>query len=148
MQAVVATIVSDADDYAVTLAGRLARAGIRAEVDLRNEKITYKVREHSLAKVPAILVVGKREVEEGTVNLRRFGLAGAGDAEPGARRRAVSGAGCARRSGAPQLELPPGAICARQRIPASHSTNAISRTESAMASNAATSSAPLAAEKA
>jgi threonyl-tRNA synthetase len=73
VQAVVATIVSDADDYAVTLAGRLARAGIRAEVDLRNEKINYKVREHSLAKVPAILVVGKREVEEGTVNLRRLG---------------------------------------------------------------------------
>jgi threonyl-tRNA synthetase len=73
VQVVVATIVSDADDYAVELAGRLARAGIRAEVDLRNEKINYKVREHSLAKVPVILVAGKREVEEGTVNVRRFG---------------------------------------------------------------------------
>jgi threonyl-tRNA synthetase len=73
VQAVVATIVSDADDYAVELAGKLAKAGIRAELDLRNEKINYKVREHSLAKVPVILVAGKREVEEGTVNLRRFG---------------------------------------------------------------------------
>jgi threonyl-tRNA synthetase len=73
VQAVVATIVSDADDYAIELSRKLAKAGIRAEVDLRNEKINYKVREHSLAKVPVILVVGKREVEEGTVNVRRFG---------------------------------------------------------------------------
>jgi threonyl-tRNA synthetase len=73
VQAVVATIVSDADDYAIELSRKLAKAGIRAEVDLRNEKINYKVREHSLAKVPVILVAGKREVEEGTVNVRRFG---------------------------------------------------------------------------
>ena len=48
-------------------------AGLRAETDLRNEKINYKVREHSLAKVPVMLVVGKREMEEGTVNMRRLG---------------------------------------------------------------------------
>jgi threonyl-tRNA synthetase len=52
---------------------RLTAAGIRAETDLRNEKINYKVREHSLAKVPYLLVVGRREAEEGTVALRRLG---------------------------------------------------------------------------
>ena len=73
VQAVVATIVSDADDYAEQVSARLADAGIRVETDLRNEKINYKVREHSLAKVPLLLVVGKREAEEGTVALRRLG---------------------------------------------------------------------------
>jgi threonyl-tRNA synthetase len=73
VQAVVATIVSDADDYARDVAAKLAKAGIRVETDLRNEKINYKVREHSLAKVPLLLVVGKREAEEGTVALRRLG---------------------------------------------------------------------------
>ena len=73
VQAVVATIVSDADDYAREVATRLETAGIRVETDLRNEKINYKVREHSLAKVPLLLVVGKREAEEGTVALRRLG---------------------------------------------------------------------------
>ena len=72
-QAVVATIVSDADDYAREVARQLEVAGIRAESDLRNEKINYKVREHSLAKVPHLLVVGKREAEEGTVALRTLG---------------------------------------------------------------------------
>jgi threonyl-tRNA synthetase len=72
-QAVVATIVSDADDYARQVAAQLADAGIRVETDLRNEKINYKVREHSLAKVPLLLVVGKREAEEGTIALRRLG---------------------------------------------------------------------------
>jgi threonyl-tRNA synthetase len=72
-QAVVATIVSDADDYARDVAAQLAAAGIRVETDLRNEKINYKVREHSLAKVPALVVVGKREADEGTVALRRLG---------------------------------------------------------------------------
>ncbi|GMM91951.1 threonine--tRNA ligase [Qipengyuania sp. MTN3-11] len=72
-QAVVATIVSDADDYARKVADELARAGIRAEPDLRNEKINYKVREHSLAKVPQLLVVGNREAEEGTVAIRTLG---------------------------------------------------------------------------
>ena len=75
-QAVVATIVSDADDYAKEVAAKLTAAGIRVETDLRNEKINYKVREHSLAKVPALLVVGKREAEEGTVALRRLGSQG------------------------------------------------------------------------
>ena len=73
VQAVVATIVSDADDYANDVVARLKAAGIRAEADLRNEKINYKVREHSLAKVPLLLVVGKREAEEGSVAIRRLG---------------------------------------------------------------------------
>jgi threonyl-tRNA synthetase len=73
VQAVVATIVSDADDYAKEVHAALAAAGLRAELDLRNEKINYKVREHSLAKVPNLLVVGKREAEERTVALRPLG---------------------------------------------------------------------------
>ncbi len=73
VQAVVATIVSDADDYAHHVADTLRKAGIRVETDLRNEKINYKVREHSVAKVPNLLVVGKREAEEGKVALRRLG---------------------------------------------------------------------------
>ncbi len=72
-QVVVATITSDADDYAYEVRDRLKRAGLRAEADIRNEKINYKVREHSLTKVPVILVVGKREMEEKTVNVRRLG---------------------------------------------------------------------------
>jgi threonyl-tRNA synthetase len=72
-QAVVATIVSDADAYAEQVLARLRGAGLRAETDLRNEKINYKVREHSVAKVPVMLVVGKREAEEGTVSVRRLG---------------------------------------------------------------------------
>jgi threonyl-tRNA synthetase len=73
VQAVVATIVSEADAYAQEVAAQLGAAGIRVETDLRNEKINYKVREHSLAKVPLLLVVGKREAEEGSVALRRLG---------------------------------------------------------------------------
>jgi threonyl-tRNA synthetase len=73
VQAVVATIVSDADDYAREVVTKLQAAGLRVEADLRNEKINYKVREHSLAKVPLLLVVGKREAEEGTVAVRRLG---------------------------------------------------------------------------
>ncbi len=73
VQAVVATIVSDADDYAREVAEKLKAAGLRVETDLRNEKINYKVREHSLAKVPNLLVVGKREAEEGKVALRQLG---------------------------------------------------------------------------
>lgn len=73
VQAVVATIVSDADGYANDVVEKLRAAGIRVESDLRNEKINYKVREHSLAKVPHLLVVGKREAEEGTVAVRSLG---------------------------------------------------------------------------
>jgi threonyl-tRNA synthetase len=69
----VATIVSDADDYAREVAAALAAAGLRVEADLRNEKINYKVREHSLAKVPYLLVVGKREAEQRSVALRPLG---------------------------------------------------------------------------
>jgi threonyl-tRNA synthetase len=73
VQAVVATIVSDADGYAHDVLAQLTAAGLRAESDTRNEKINYKVREHSLQKVPFLLVVGKREAEEGTVAIRRLG---------------------------------------------------------------------------
>ena len=73
LQVVVATITSDADDYAEVVVEKLRAAGLTVEADLRNEKINYKVREHSLTKVPVILVCGKREAEEGTVNIRRLG---------------------------------------------------------------------------
>ncbi len=73
VQAVVATIVSDADDYASEVVAALAAAGLRVESDIRNEKINYKVREHSLAKVPYLLVVGRREAEERTVAIRTLG---------------------------------------------------------------------------
>jgi threonyl-tRNA synthetase len=76
VQVVVPTIVSDADGYAEEVVARLRAAGLRAETDTRNEKINYKVREHSLARVPALLVVGKREAEEGTVAIRRLGQEG------------------------------------------------------------------------
>ena len=73
VQAVVAPIVSDADDYAREVQSALQAAGLRADTDLRNEKINYKIREHSHAKVPVIAVVGRQEAEEGTVTLRRLG---------------------------------------------------------------------------
>jgi len=73
VQVMVATITSDGDGYALHVRDGLRRAGLRAEADLRNEKINYKVREHSVQKVPVILVVGKREMEEQAVNLRRLG---------------------------------------------------------------------------
>ncbi|MFI4935837.1 MAG: threonine--tRNA ligase [Caulobacterales bacterium] len=76
VQAVVATITSEADDYALTAATALKAAGLRVETDLRNEKVGYKVREHSLAKVPVIAVVGKREAEEGKLAMRRLGSDG------------------------------------------------------------------------
>ncbi|HLK24796.1 MAG TPA: threonine--tRNA ligase [Caulobacteraceae bacterium] len=73
VQAVVATITSDADGYALKARDALKGAGLRVETDLRNEKVGYKVREHSLAKAPVIAVVGRREAEEGKVALRRLG---------------------------------------------------------------------------
>lgn len=73
VQAVVATITSDADDYALDVEKRFKAAGLRVETDLRNEKVGYKVREHSLQKVPVIAVVGRKEAEEGKVALRRLG---------------------------------------------------------------------------
>jgi threonyl-tRNA synthetase len=73
LQIVVAPIVSDADDYALEVVEKAKAAGLRVESDLRNEKINLKVREHSLAKVPVILVVGKREAEERKVSVRRLG---------------------------------------------------------------------------
>ncbi|HGG65125.1 MAG TPA: threonine--tRNA ligase, partial [Rhodobacteraceae bacterium] len=72
-QVVVASIISDADDYVHEVVAALQAAGVRAEADTRNEKINYKVREHSLGKVPAILAIGMREVEERTVSIRRLG---------------------------------------------------------------------------
>jgi threonyl-tRNA synthetase len=74
VQAVVATIVSDADGYAEEVRAALTKAGLRAETDLRNEKINYKVREHSLAKVPVMLIAGKKEAAERTLTLRRLGV--------------------------------------------------------------------------
>ena len=73
VQLVVATITSDADDYATEVAMACKSVGLRVETDIRNEKINYKVREHSLAKVPVMLVVGKREAEARAVALRRLG---------------------------------------------------------------------------
>ncbi len=72
-QVVIATITSDADDYAREVADEMHSAGLRAGTDLRNEKINYKVREHSLSKTPVIIALGKREVEERTVSVRRLG---------------------------------------------------------------------------
>ncbi len=76
VQCVIATIVSDGDDFAREVAAKMKAAGLRVETDLRNEKINYKVREHSEAKVPAIFVIGKREAENGTVSVRRLGAQG------------------------------------------------------------------------
>jgi threonyl-tRNA synthetase len=73
VQAVVATITSDADGFAEDVAARFKKAGLRVETDLRNEKVGYKIREHSLAKVPVIAVVGRKEAEEGKVAIRRLG---------------------------------------------------------------------------
>ncbi|WP_309092233.1 threonine--tRNA ligase [Phenylobacterium sp.] len=76
VQVVVATITSDADDFARKAAEELKAKGLRVDLDLRNEKINYKIREHSLAKIPVIAVVGRREAEEGKVALRRLGSDG------------------------------------------------------------------------
>ncbi|MET0182088.1 MAG: threonine--tRNA ligase, partial [Caulobacterales bacterium] len=76
-QIVVATITSDANGYADEVAATFRRAGLRVEMDKRNEKVGYKIREHSLAKIPVIAVVGRKEAEEGKVALRRLG----GDAQ-------------------------------------------------------------------
>ena len=73
VQATVCTITSDANDYAEEVAATLRANGLRVEVDLRNEKINFKVREHSLAKVPVLVVVGKKEQENRGVALRRLG---------------------------------------------------------------------------
>ena len=73
LQIVVATITNDADDYAVQVHAALIEAGLKAELDIRNEKINYKIREHSVAKVPVILVVGAKEAADGTVAMRRLG---------------------------------------------------------------------------
>ncbi len=73
LQVVICTIVSDADDYARKVKAALESAGLIVDLDLRNEKIGYKVREHSLAKVPVVLAVGKRDQEGGTVALRYLG---------------------------------------------------------------------------
>ncbi|WP_370311080.1 threonine--tRNA ligase [Sagittula sp.] len=72
-QVVVASITSEADDYVQEVTAQLRKAGVRAEADIRNEKINYKVREHSVGKVPVILAIGHREVEERTVTVRRLG---------------------------------------------------------------------------
>ena len=73
VQVVVATITSDADEYAIEATEKLRKAGLRVETDLRNEKINYKIREHSLSKTPVIAVVGRKEAEQGMLALRRLG---------------------------------------------------------------------------
>jgi threonyl-tRNA synthetase len=72
-QVVVASIVSDADEYVHEVVSALRAVGVRAEADIRNEKINYKVREHSVGKVPVILAIGAREVAERSVSIRRLG---------------------------------------------------------------------------
>ena len=74
VQAMVATVVSDADEHARGCARRLEAAGLRARLDLRNETISYKVRQHSVAKTPVILIAGRKEAEDGTVTVRRLGM--------------------------------------------------------------------------
>src|ERR1700738_4831384 len=76
LQIVVCTIIQEADDYAFEIIAKARKAGLRVELDLRNEKINYKVREHSLAKIPALLVVGKKEAETHSVSIRRLGSEG------------------------------------------------------------------------
>ena len=76
IQIVVCTITSDADDFALRFAAKAKKRGLRIETDLRNEKINYKVREHSLAKVPVLIAVGRKEASENTVSIRRLGSSG------------------------------------------------------------------------
>jgi threonyl-tRNA synthetase len=73
LQIVVCTITQEADDYALEIVAKARKLGLKVEGDLRNEKISYKVREHSLAKVPALLVAGRKEASERTVSIRRLG---------------------------------------------------------------------------
>jgi threonyl-tRNA synthetase len=73
VQIVIATITQEADDYALEIAAEARKRGLRVELDLRNEKINYKVREHSLAKIPALVVLGRKEAAERTVSIRRLG---------------------------------------------------------------------------
>ena len=75
-QAVIATITQEGDDYARQVHAAARKLGLRVDIDLRNEKITYKVREHALAKIPALLVVGKKEAETHSVSIRRLGSEG------------------------------------------------------------------------
>jgi threonyl-tRNA synthetase len=94
VQVAIATITSDAEAYARRVAAELAVAGLRVELDLRNEKINYKVREHSLAKVPVIAAIGRKEAETGQLALRRLGsdrqtILGLGEAISVLRREAL-----------------------------------------------------------
>ena len=73
LQIMIATITSDSDDYAKEVLQKLRMLGLSADMDLRNEKISYKIREHSTSKIPVIFVVGKKEVEHKTISLRRLG---------------------------------------------------------------------------
>ena len=73
VQVMVATITSDSDEYGYEVVKELKSLGIRAEIDIRNEKIGYKIREHSITKVPVIIAIGKKEAEEKSVSVRRLG---------------------------------------------------------------------------
>ena len=76
MQIVVCTITQEGDEYAMEIVASARKRGLRVEADLRNEKIGYKVREHSLAKVPVLIAVGKEEAAERTLSIRRLGSPG------------------------------------------------------------------------
>ena len=106
VQVKVCTIVSDADAYAEEVLAALKKAGLRAEIDLRNEKINYKVREHSLAKVPVMLVVGKREAEERTVRCAAWARTAAGACHGSRGRRTGAGGRAARSRGSHQAPWP------------------------------------------
>ena len=73
LQIVIATITSDSDNYADNIFNQLKDKGLRVEKDIRNEKIGYKIREHSTSKIPAIIIIGKKEVENKTISVRRLG---------------------------------------------------------------------------
>jgi threonyl-tRNA synthetase len=76
LQIVVCTITQEGDEYAMEIVAEARKRGLRVEADLRNEKIGYKVREHSLAKVPVLIAVGKKEAAERTLSIRRMGSSG------------------------------------------------------------------------
>ena len=73
VQSVITTITSKADKYAETVYSKLVSIGLRVKTDIRNEKLSYKIREHSLSKIPVIIILGERESQEGSVTLRRLG---------------------------------------------------------------------------
>src|SRR5437879_5129421 len=117
VQAVVTTITSEGDEYAKVVAAAARRAGLRVELDLRNEKINYKVREHSLAKIPALLVVGKKEAEAHSVSIRRRDCRAGRGSNPARREAGKAGGLMAEGTTTEEQELPAYPIRAYQLIP-------------------------------